>query len=134
MDNIRCVIEEEPYSWPKAVAVVQFAHNTAVNAATGYTPHQLLLGQASQRPKTLLARQLSLSGRLSDEDWENDETHKEMARRRVVNTIQKMDKIFRSVRRRIAQCREKRKVRAIQQGVPYEVGQVVRRKLSPAER
>ena len=52
----------------------------------------------------------------------------------MVNTIQKMDKIFRSVRRRIAQCQEKRKVRAIQRGVPYEVGQVVRRKLSPAER
>ena len=68
VDNIRCVIEEEPYSWTRAVAVVQFAHNTAVNATTGYTPHELLFGQASRRPETLLARQLSLSGRLSDED------------------------------------------------------------------
>ena len=114
VDNIRCVIEEAPCSWPRAVAVVQFAHNTAVNATTGYTPHELLFGQASRRPETLLARQLSLSERLSDSDRENDETHKEMARRRVVNTIQKMDKIFRSVRRRIAQCHEKRKIRAIQ--------------------
>ena len=85
VDNIRCVIEEEPYAWPRAVEVVQFAHNTAVNATTGYTPHDLLFGQASRRPETLLARQLSLSGRLSDEDWENDETHKEMARRQVEN-------------------------------------------------
>ena len=92
VDNIRCVIEDEPYSWPRAVAVVQFAHNTAVNATTGYTPHVLLFGQESRRPEKLLARQLSLSGRLSDEDWENDETHKEVARRRVLNTIQKMEK------------------------------------------
>ena len=52
----------------------------------------------------------------------------------MVNTIQKMDKIFGSVRRRIAQCQENRKVRALRRSVPYEVGQGVRRKLSPAER
>ena len=73
VDSIRCVVEDEPYSWPRAVAVVQFAHNTAVNATTGYTPHELLFGQESRRPETLLARQLSLSGILSDEKKEKGE-------------------------------------------------------------
>ena len=44
VNKIRFVIEEEPYSWPRAVAVVQFAHNTTANATTGYTPHELLFG------------------------------------------------------------------------------------------
>ena len=35
VENIRCVIDEEPFSWPRAVDGVQFADNTAVNATTG---------------------------------------------------------------------------------------------------
>ena len=102
MDNVRCLVDGEPYSWPRAVETVQFAHNTAVNATTGYSPHELLCSQSSRRPETLLARQLSLSGKLSDEDWETEDTHMELARRRVASTIQRMDRIFRSVRSRIA--------------------------------
>ena len=49
----------------------------------------------------MLARQLSQSGRLSDKDRKSDRTHKEMSRRRVLNSIQKMDKIFRNVEGRL---------------------------------
>ena len=47
----------------------------------------------------MLARQLSPSERLSDEDRKNDKTYKEMTRRRVINMIQKMDKIYSFVQR-----------------------------------
>ena len=58
----------------------------------------------------------------------------ELARRRVASTIQRMDRIFRSVRSRIAQHQEKRKERIIRRGLPFEIGLLVRRKLQPAER
>ena len=35
VENIRCVIHEELFSWPRAVNGVQLADNTAVNATTG---------------------------------------------------------------------------------------------------
>ena len=58
----------------------------------------------------------------------------ELARRRVASTIQRMDRIFRSVRSRIAQHQEKRKERIIPRGLPFEIGLLVRRKLQPVER
>ena len=50
MNNFQCLIEGEPASCPSVVAAVQFAHNTAIKATTGYMQHELI----ARGPETLL--------------------------------------------------------------------------------
>ena len=112
IDNVRCVCGDQPASWPDAVHAVQYAHNTATNATTGYSPYQLLFHQHPNRPEEFAVPMLA-----------------------VPRTIRHMDRVFRSARERIRSAQEDRCRRSggkIEAG--YCVGDRVRIKLQPRQK
>ena len=66
LNIVRCVIEDNSISWPRAVIAIQLAHNTAVNETTGYSPHQLLYNQEPRRPESLLVKRWAESKQLAE--------------------------------------------------------------------
>ena len=61
--NIRAVCNRNPASWPRAMHVVTFAHNTSINKTTGLTPHELVFKQQARRPETFLLPEDTGGGR-----------------------------------------------------------------------
>ena len=115
IDNVRCVCDADIAAWPDAVVSVQYAHNTSPNATTGYSPYQLLFHQHPNRPERFAVPQLN-GVRLS-------------------RKIERMDRVFTKVKRRIRAAQE---VRRRQSGgkanCGYGIGDLVRFKLQPGQR
>ena len=45
VNQLRCLCENDPENWPRAVEKVQCRHNSAINATTGFSPARILLGK-----------------------------------------------------------------------------------------
>ena len=81
IDNVRCVCGKDPVAWPEGVVSVQYAHNTSVNATTGYTPYELVFQQQPNRPEVFALPQQDGKPRSRE--------------------ITRMDKVFKRVKDRI---------------------------------
>ena len=45
VNQLRCLYENDPENWPRAIKKVQCSHNSAINATTGFSPARILLGK-----------------------------------------------------------------------------------------
>lgn len=56
VDNFRCLCTNNIDQWPEMVPYLQFSHNTAKNASSGQSPHQIVFGLPARRPEQVIAR------------------------------------------------------------------------------
>ena len=54
VNQLRCLCENDPENWPRAIKKVQCSHNSAINATTGFSPARILLGKELSMPDDLL--------------------------------------------------------------------------------
>ena len=118
VNQLRCLCENDIENWPKAIERVQFSHNSAINATTGFSPARILLGKDLRLPDDLLTsedrgikHETNLVDRDDEHQWIVDEARKNLEKNqeRRVNEYEK-GKLGRSD--------------------PYEEGDIVRYKLN----
>ena len=130
--NIRAVCNRNPASWPRAMHVVTFAHNTSINKTTGLTPHELVFKQQARRPETFLLPE-DTGG--EDEEWVPETPREISIAGQSRSDVKKLDDVFQLVKRRISLEQDKRGQRTkVTMKQPFEIGQRVRTRLTPKER
>lgn len=117
INQVRCLCENDPETWPEAIAKVQFSHNASVNAGTGFSPSKLLFGKTLQVPDDLIAKETSEKKSISPAELvERDEEERRLCMEEAKNNI--------------AADRVKRNETKQSKAEPYQVGDVVRYKLN----
>ena len=89
--------------------------------------------QEPRRPESLLVKRWAESGQLTDEMWGMQEN---IRQRQGIEykSLQLVNGIYRKVKKCIEYHQEKRKQRVTEPGKPFEIGQLVHRKLQHSER
>ena len=127
--NLRCVCYNDVRVWPSRIFQLQFSHNTSVSAATGFTPFELLFARSARRPESAVSE-----SRARDEQAplrSTDGRDAEVAERR-----RKLDEIHQKAQVSVHNSQTVRVQRGAvkARGQPFEVGDLVRLRLTPAER
>ena len=118
IDHVRCVCGRKPNDWPRALAAVQYAHNTAANATTGVSPYYLMYQRQPNRPEELMIP--------ADPDEVQDTRRSQ---------VQEMDTVFRLVKKRVKERQQKTASRRQPTpGAQFSVGDRVRLRLVPSQR
>ena len=127
--NLRCMCYNDVRLWPKKLPQLQFSHNTAVNASTGFSPFELLFARSARRPETCVSDPPAASGA-------DPATTTHLPAEEVTQRRQLLDQLQRQAQVGVERAQNKRVddsvVRA--RGQPFEVGEYVRLRLTSAER
>ena len=125
--NLRCMCENDVRLWPNRIYDLQFSHNSSQNAATGYSPFELLFARPARRPESAIGSvdepETAIAARRSPAD--------EVAeRRRVLDGMHQQAQVSveRTQKARIARTTSRAR------GQPFELGDLVRLHLTVAER
>lgn len=119
VNNVRCVCENKAEGWPSAIMRVQFSHNAAINATTGFSPARLVLGRDLKLPEDLLVEDGFDGVPKSTQVEEEEDEHRiviDEARQRI---SEEQD-------RRV----EEQEERPLSRNHPYVVGDIVRYRLN----
>lgn len=119
VNNVRCVCENKAEGWPSAIMRVQFSHNAAVNATTGFSPARLILGRELKLPEDLLVEDGMDGEPQTTRIEERDRDHQveiDEARQRIADEQD----------RRVEEQEERPRSRSH----PYVVGDIVRYRLN----
>lgn len=129
LTNLRCMCSNDVRVWPTKLSQLQFSHNTAVNASTGFSPFELLFARPARRPEACISDPPTASS--ADPAMTSPSPADEVTQRR-----QLLDQLHRQAQvgseRAQAERIENSAVRA--RGQPFEVGDYVRLRLTAAER
>ena len=125
ISNLRCLCTNDVRVWPTKIFELQFSHNTAVNASTKFSPYELLFARPARRPESAI-------GETADVPEQPDQPqHDEvMARRR------RLDHAHAEAKVSVKHAQDARVEKSLGQarGHPFEVGDLVRLRLTAAER
>ena len=127
--NLRCMCSNDVRIWPTKLPQLQFSHNTAVNASTGFSPFELLFARPARRPETCIDDPPATSG-ADATTWPRSPAEEVTQRRQLLDQLQREAQV--SVERAQTRRVERSVIRA--RGQPLEVGEYVRLRLTPAER
>ncbi len=120
-----------PASWPRAMHVVTFAHNTSVNKTTGVSPHELVFKQKARRPEAFLLP----NDPESDDEWIPETVPEAAIAGQTRSDAKRLDDVFKLVKRRISSEQNKRGQRTkTLMKRPYEIGERVRMRLTATAR
>ena len=132
LDQTRCLAENGVELWPEAIVRVQASHNSSINEATGLTPLMLMTGQHGRCPEDSFGDEdfNRIDTTINEED--NDQT-------RATKLISAKGI---AIRRAIvlAKCRiRNNQIKRVDnnrndEAEQYQVGDLVRRRLSTSER
>ena len=120
--NLRCVCSNDVRVWPDNIYQLQFSHNTSVNAATGYSPFELLFARPARRPESAFSETVTQGAKDSN--------------REVTDRRHQLDELHHKVQVSVHEVQNARVQRSVTRarGQPFEVGDLVRLRLSHAER
>ena len=127
--NLRCVCSNEVRLWPSKLPQLQFSHNIAINASTGFSPFELLFARSARRPETCISDPPAAS---ETEPVTSGHTPVE----EVTQRRQLLDQLQRDAQVGVERAQLKRVEESVARarGQPFEVGDYVRLRLTPAER
>ena len=127
--NLRCVCCNDVRVWPNNIYQLQFSHNTSVNSATGYSPFELLFARPARRPESAVGDDVIGHGPAPTQPA--DGTGDEVTERRRL-----LEELHREAQVSVHHVQKERVQRSITRarGQPFEVGDLVRLRLTPAER
>ena len=127
--NLRCVCYNDVRVWPRKIFQLQFSHNTSINAATGFSPFELLFARPARRPESAISEIVADGGPapLPATDGSSGEV---IERRRLLDELHREAQV--SVRN-VQNVRVQHSI-ARARGQPFEIGDAVRLRLTHAER
>ena len=133
LNQVRCLADNENELWPEAIVKVQAIHNSTVNATTGFSPLELLTGQAPRRPEDLLLEEnKGMPENSNNEEIPNENNNDEMLQHKQ-NFISEAVKAAKLGIKR-SQARSRARQGDDFHDTGYQTGDLVRYKLSPKER
>ena len=127
--NLRCMCSNDVRLWPSKLPQLQFSHNTAVNASTGFSPFELLFARSARRPETCISDPPATAG--ADPAASDRSAAEEVTQRR-----QLLDQLQREAQVGVERAQLKRVENSVvrARGQPFEIGDYVRLRLTTAER
>lgn len=128
MANLRCMYCNDVRVWPTNIYQLQFSHNTSLNSATGFSPFEMLFARPACRPDSGIGGDSGDPG--STSQTFNTPSQEVTERRRLLDEIQGEAQV--SVRH--AQDVRVERSLAKTRGQPFEAGDLVRLRLTTAER
>ena len=118
VNQLRCLCENDIENWPKAIEKVQFSHNAAINATTGFSPARVMLGKELRLPDDLVTAEdtgvrktTKMEVKEEDQQWVISEARKNLGRQQ---------------KKRV----EEDEAKPVGRQEPYGVGDLVRYKLN----
>ena len=129
MRNLRCMCFNDVRLWPKKLSQLQFSHNTAANASTGFSPFELLFARSARRPETCISDPPAASGA-------DPAATTQLPAEEVTQRQQLLDQLQRKAQEGVERAQAKRVEQSVvrSRGQPFEVGDYVRLRLTSAER
>ena len=130
MANLRCVCCNDVRVWPTKIYQLQFSHNTSVSSATGYSPFELLFARPARRPESAVSGDVTGGGTAPERDTDGSSSYEVTERRRL------LDELYRQAQVSVQNAQNVRVQRSVDRarGQPFEVGDLVRLRLTHAER
>lgn len=121
MNQVRCLTENHPGKWPRALPRISFAHNTSDNDTTGLSPYQIVFASAPRTMETVAL-----------EVWRGGV--EETPVQRYERAVEIKDQLQGEARWATIEAQQQRADDCPRRGSPYKVGDKVRIKIGVAER
>ena len=132
LNQAKCLANNSVELWPEAIVRVQASHNSSVSLATGFKPIQLMVGQQPRCPEQAVTRERVERLDSTIRPGDNATTR---AWKLVVAKEKLLDRAVTAARQQIQSSQSKRVEKNAQEETEqYELGDLVRRKLSDSER